>query len=749
MQKWNFIKAQQFILVFLVVDICLQIIYQFPFISIYLPKNGTLVSYIQAIGFSKMLDYDTFIIDYSVILLKAITLFLITIQLLIYRSKNFKEFIINYLVIQRNELLKNSVIYSYVFNNRRIKMMNKNMVHKMYLNKALNELENEMEEWEDKLKKENGKEKEMKELLDNFEKDVKVAKDVKDDKVGVEETTVKEKDNDKEKKKDLVEDKAISEQRDIEENISIDEDKKSLIEKEEEIINEIIDADYLCHNQIIKKDIDNDEDGDLKTSLDKVNKIEKLKTEQEQDINDPNNIKIRIKMKLLDNYLVNFIIYMHRSFSSYSFVDKKYKQDYEEEIIKGEIYIKSKIERKIDDFIDEIDFTKISEEDILFFIENIAEVQTRAELLNSKMMEVEGEEVEEVVIEEGYGKEERVDKDSNVVKEGIITKESKEIKEIVVNTVNQDKETEDLLISLKVKKDDDSKIRSSKQEKLSQIAKPDMQDKQDKPAKQAKLTKQAKLEQIDEKIKKNKDYIYLNSSFFKIYLTKTFAFKYFMTKVFEFFTENFRFIVFFFIVLNHMMNSSLLSLLWPVLVFGYGLIEYPRPGKRFWIIALNYAMFIICVKFLFQLSILENLLWQYLPKDSEGFFFYNPKNGNYKEDYFKFGIKIYSSFDSTGFLGYIIWDTIVLFLIIVQQNLLINRGLWQDIESNIESIKDAYDRIYTSNCKDKIEDKDYRAELIQNRVDALKEEGIKEEKYKEWSKLFNDQFPTIRVIFII
>ena len=89
------------------IDIFFQFIYQLPFISYYIEIGSIFEKIITAIGFTKILDYDTFEIGYSAIVLKSVTFFLISLQILIYTSVNFKEFIANYLIVHRNEVNTN------------------------------------------------------------------------------------------------------------------------------------------------------------------------------------------------------------------------------------------------------------------------------------------------------------------------------------------------------------------------------------------------------------------------------------------------------------------------------------------------------------------------------------------------------------------------------------------------------------------------------------------------------------------
>ena len=66
------------------------------------------------------------------------------------------------------------------------------------------------------------------------------------------------------------------------------------------------------------------------------------------------------------------------------------------------------------------------------------------------------------------------------------------------------------------------------------------------------------------------------------------------------FLSNNQYVPFFFIILNIIINGSLLSLIYAVLLFGWGLLSVPWPSKRFWLSLIFYTMFVLVVKYGFQ-----------------------------------------------------------------------------------------------------------------------------------------------------
>lgn len=54
-------------------------------------------------------------------------------------------------------------------------------------------------------------------------------------------------------------------------------------------------------------------------------------------------------------------------------------------------------------------------------------------------------------------------------------------------------------------------------------------------------------------------------------------------------------------------NQGLISLFYPIMVFGYGLINEVRPSKEFWRIIRIYTTVLIFFKFIFNLAVMQPL----------------------------------------------------------------------------------------------------------------------------------------------
>ena len=72
------------------------------------------------------------------------------------------------------------------------------------------------------------------------------------------------------------------------------------------------------------------------------------------------------------------------------------------------------------------------------------------------------------------------------------------------------------------------------------------------------------------------------------------------TALYYVFLANNQYVPFFFVILSIIVNGSLLSLIYAVLLFGWGLLSVPWPSKRFWLALIFYTMFVLVVKYAFQ-----------------------------------------------------------------------------------------------------------------------------------------------------
>jgi hypothetical protein len=126
-----------------------------------------------------------------------------------------------------------------------------------------------------------------------------------------------------------------------------------------------------------------------------------------------------------------------------------------------------------------------------------------------------------------------------------------------------------------------------------------------------------------------------------------------------------------------------------VLVFG--IIQYPRPSKLFWKILMVYTTFIIILKYLIQLNI-----WEMFDITKNAIVYFDESN----EKYISYlGLNKISNHDFLLFMAYTIPDFFVLLILIINQIILIRKGLWYIMETDYEKIEEANERIIIYNSK--------------------------------------------------
>ena len=64
-------------------------------------------------------------------------------------------------------------------------------------------------------------------------------------------------------------------------------------------------------------------------------------------------------------------------------------------------------------------------------------------------------------------------------------------------------------------------------------------------------------------------------------------------------------LIYIFMILNMFNNAGLISLVYPVSVLGYALLEENRPRKEFWSFVRVYTTFVLALKFIWNLEILN------------------------------------------------------------------------------------------------------------------------------------------------
>ena len=161
--------------------------------------------------------------------------------------------------------------------------------------------------------------------------------------------------------------------------------------------------------------------------------------------------------------------------------------------------------------------------------------------------------------------------------------------------------------------------------------------------------------------------------------------------ILKYLIEHNEYIIYFFLLLNHFINGNILSIIYPLFALIFGIIQYPRPSKLFWKILMVYTTFIIFLKFLIQLN-----MWEMFDFTKNAIIYFDELN----EKYISYlGLKKISNHDFLLFMAYTIPDFFVLLLLIINQSLLIRKGLWYIMETDYEKIEEANDRIIFYNSQ--------------------------------------------------
>ena len=193
-----------------------------------------------------------------------------------------------------------------------------------------------------------------------------------------------------------------------------------------------------------------------------------------------------------------------------------------------------------------------------------------------------------------------------------------------------------------------------------------------------------------------------NSSLFKKNLTKRYLIKKIIRDLIVIISNNFCWVCYFFMLLNHMVNASIISIFYPLSIFCYSLLENPRPSKYYWRVIYIYTFLVLICKCFFQKIFIgrfvdfadENDINSEAPYEELKIFF----------DHYPIGIKIYDDYKKY-FLNLFL-DFLVIICLIINRNILMLHGLWEHNEEYFEELDKAIDRTIEAKYtpKDKVEE---------------------------------------------
>jgi hypothetical protein len=171
---------------------------------------------------------------------------------------------------------------------------------------------------------------------------------------------------------------------------------------------------------------------------------------------------------------------------------------------------------------------------------------------------------------------------------------------------------------------------------------------------------------------------FISGKLFIKYLSKKYIIQSILKTILSFCSNNFHWLCYLMMIINHMMSSSLLTILYPLSIFCYALLEYPRPKKFYWTFCLIYTVILLSIKFIVNLKIFKNTALEEALS-----VLYN----------YKIGFKVYESNFSSEFFMYILYDALVLIFLLINDYLLVSKGIWNKREQEIENIYQAMERV--------------------------------------------------------
>ena len=564
-QEYTYPKAiKTFLRIMVLIDIIIQGIYQLPFFS--MDDDDLRLKIFRAIGLIKVVtinNNEISTMQQLEIFGKALIYFLMSLQNLIYNSKNFKRYYLVYLLENKFQTNKTSIVNAFTFNNNRVKIYQKSLnirqrsVQAMDdLNKIIIEL-NSLNKMEEKLYNQN---------------------------------------------------------------------KYEIKQRPLEFIN---------NQEKLKVNIDNN-------SNDSDNNIDPEKNKEYLDVDE---IKERIKSMLYDKFITKIYLWLHNYSANHKSVDKDAKNDFYIETIKGETKIKSIIETDLNRALSIIDLTEIGKND---------------------MKDI------ELLIESQFDKEKKRFLDLKRMKEAKSKKNINKFKKFGNNLLKLNRFAKLLYGKFLGKRE--SIIKENKENLLELFRIQTEKERAEKEKKEKELKKkQQKLEYIEE---------LFDTKLFKKYLKESYQVRHIFLYLQSLFINNFSWICYFFMIIDHMANESIISLVYPLSIFCFALMEYPRPKKSYWNFCIVYTMIIMFIKFLIQLKIILLFITEK-----------TYTNLVIKLHYYRIGFRYFSSTFSKDFMKYIMFDALVIFSILINRNLLITEGLWFKREEEIENIYEASERI--------------------------------------------------------
>lgn len=203
--------------------------------------------------------------------------------------------------------------------------------------------------------------------------------------------------------------------------------------------------------------------------------------------------------------------------------------------------------------------------------------------------------------------------------------------------------------------------------------------------------------------------ILLKSDLFEKYLKTSYLIKSLLIDLLTYCSKKFQFVVYFMMILNHIQNASLISMVYPLSIFCYAIFEYPRPSKGYWRLCLLYSIIILALKYILQLKLFEEIFGYDPPTEGNDEISSKYETIITNLEYYKIGFKYLKTTYGVEFFNYIVFDALIIIFLLLNNLLLIINGLWNKREQEIEDIYIAMERVTKTR------------DLLPKEIDNLKE----------------------------
>ena len=642
-------KIKRWLRIMILIDISLQILFQSPYIDTKDASDDTKSTFytiLENIGLNKILSFDfsqgvfDAIIDGEQMILvmaKAFIYLFMSLQILVYSSQNFQEYYLSYIITKNNNLRRISLMNVFKFNNKRIEVLENSIHNRQEMSKEIGDIENTLEKWNDKLKKLNQNRTSL--LIPSI--DVSYFRRLK---------------SSKKKNLSLISKDSI---RFSKENIGKRDDSINSI-RGSKIINignsvlsnlKMMNENRESQNlDIIQEENDNLNNLFMKNPFDDEEELEEYVDEK----------KVFEKMKnwILGGFLIRLQIKLHRYASDYNNISRKERDIYEKDTIQGKIETTSYIENLVKGELKTLDLAHFTEEEL-------KEVKSFFDGTREKKLEKRKKEKERL---------KKLKKGLNKVK--------------FFGKINK---LEDINPKKKIKFKDLFDKKDINNVNLSKLRQKTMKKNKTESFLPRTIPKSTRIPDSIELEANNEDVINLNTPKFKQlekFMKNNIFIKYLKTRYIigsiikdciAFCSNNFHWVCYITMILNHIISSSILSLIYPLSIFCYALLEYPRPPRSYWRFCFIYTVALSSIKFIIQFK----------------FFTTNDKVVELIENssHYKLGLKICNGTFSKDFFSYIIFDYLVLIMLLINDYLLVFKGLYLKREQEIENIYQAMERV--------------------------------------------------------